>query len=96
MISDTQLDQFWGQVNETLNRMVAIHPVRRIGIPDDVADAVAWLFSDQSSYYTGQSLVLDGGLTAQRPTTQIRKSDSPDRQERGTSLRTVNSYVNRS
>jgi NAD(P)-dependent dehydrogenase (short-subunit alcohol dehydrogenase family) len=70
--------------DEAIDRMVAIHPVRRIGIPDDVADAVAWLFSDQSSYYTGQSLVLDGGLTAQRPTAQIRKSDSADRQERGT------------
>jgi NAD(P)-dependent dehydrogenase (short-subunit alcohol dehydrogenase family) len=53
--------------DEALDRMVAIHPIRRIGIPDDVADAVEWLFSDQSSYYTGQSLVLDGGLTAQRP-----------------------------
>jgi len=64
--------------------MVAIHPIRRIGIPDDVADAVAWLFSDQSSYYTGQSLVLDGGLTAQRPTTKNRQYGAPDRQERGT------------
>jgi hypothetical protein len=32
-----------------------------------IADAVTWLFSDRSSYYTGQSLTLDGGLTAQRP-----------------------------
>jgi len=70
--------------DEALDRMVTVHPIRRIGIPDDVADAVAWLFSDQSSYYTGQSLVLDGGLMAQRPTTQIRKSDGPDRQERRT------------
>ena len=39
----------------------------RIGRPEEIADAVAWLFSDRSSYYTGQSLTLDGGLTAQRP-----------------------------
>jgi len=32
--------------DEALDRMVAIHPIRRIGIPDYVADAVAWLFSD--------------------------------------------------
>ena len=51
-----------------LDEMATIHPMRRIGTPGDVADAVTWLFSDQSSYYTGQSLVLDGGLTAQRPT----------------------------
>jgi NAD(P)-dependent dehydrogenase (short-subunit alcohol dehydrogenase family) len=69
--------------DDALNRLVAVHPIRRIGIPDDVANAVAWLFSDQSSYYTGQSLVLDGGLTAQRPTAQNRPSDAPDGQGRG-------------
>jgi NAD(P)-dependent dehydrogenase (short-subunit alcohol dehydrogenase family) len=54
--------------NDTaLDELADIHPVRRIGSPEDVADAVAWLFSEYSSYYTGQSLVLDGGLTAQRP-----------------------------
>jgi NAD(P)-dependent dehydrogenase (short-subunit alcohol dehydrogenase family) len=50
-----------------VNQMVEVHPLRRIGSSDDVADAVVWMFSDHSSYYTGQSLVLDGGLTAQRP-----------------------------
>src|ERR1700733_7267601 len=44
-----------------------IHPIRRTGSAEDVADAAAWLFCEYSSYYTGQSLVLDGGLTAQRP-----------------------------
>ncbi len=53
--------------DEVLDHMADIHPVRRLGLPEDVANAVAWLFSDESSYYTGQSLVLDGGLTAQRP-----------------------------
>ena len=50
-----------------LDQMADVHPVHRLGLPEDVADAVTWLFSDSSSYYTGQSLVLDGGLTAQRP-----------------------------
>ena len=53
--------------DEVLDHMADIHPVRRLGLPEDVANAVAWLFSDGSSYYSGQSLVLDGGLTAQRP-----------------------------
>jgi NAD(P)-dependent dehydrogenase (short-subunit alcohol dehydrogenase family) len=47
--------------------MGTFHPVGRIGRPEEIADAVAWLFSEKSSYYTGQSLTLDGGLTAQRP-----------------------------
>jgi enoyl-[acyl-carrier-protein] reductase (NADH) len=52
---------------EALDKMSAVHPIGRIGRPEEIADAVAWLFSDRSSYYTGQSLTLDGGLTAQRP-----------------------------
>jgi hypothetical protein len=52
---------------EALDRMSAVHPIGRIGRPEEIADAVVWLFSDRSSYYTGQSLTLDGGLTAQRP-----------------------------
>jgi NAD(P)-dependent dehydrogenase (short-subunit alcohol dehydrogenase family) len=59
------LDVFGTQ--EALDEMSAVHPIGRIGRPDEIADAVAWLFSDRSSYYTGQSLTLDGGLTAQRP-----------------------------
>ena len=52
---------------EALDKMGAVHPIGRIGRPEEIADAVAWPFSDRSSYYTGQSLVLDGGLTAERP-----------------------------
>ena len=52
---------------EVLDEMGTVHPIGRIGRPEEIADAVAWLFSDRSSYYTGQSLTLDGGLTAQRP-----------------------------
>jgi A-factor type gamma-butyrolactone 1'-reductase (1S-forming) len=59
------LDVFGTQ--EALDKMSSVHPIGRIGRPEEIADAVAWLFSDRSSYYTGQSLTLDGGLTAQRP-----------------------------
>ena len=52
---------------EALDKMSLVHPIGRIGCPEEIADAVVWLFSDRSSYYTGQSLTLDGGLTAQRP-----------------------------
>jgi hypothetical protein len=50
-----------------LDQMGSIHPIGRIGRPEEIADTVAWLFSEKSSYYTGQSLTFDGGLTAQRP-----------------------------
>lgn len=55
--------------DEAVGQLGAAHPLLRIGTPEEVAETVVWLFSDSSSYVTGQSLVLDGGLTAQRPGT---------------------------
>ncbi len=42
-----------------------VHPVRRYGTPDDVANLVNWLASDEARYASGQLWVLDGALTAQ-------------------------------
>lgn len=41
------------------------YPVRRVGTPDDIANAVAFLCSDDASFITGHALVVDGGLTIQ-------------------------------
>ena len=41
------------------------YPVRRTGTPDDIANAVAFLSSDEASFITGHALVVDGGLTVQ-------------------------------
>jgi NAD(P)-dependent dehydrogenase (short-subunit alcohol dehydrogenase family) len=40
-------------------------PLQRFGTPDEVAGAVRYLASADAAYITGQTLVLDGGLTAQ-------------------------------
>jgi NAD(P)-dependent dehydrogenase (short-subunit alcohol dehydrogenase family) len=42
-----------------------IQPMGRLGTPEEVAEAVVWLCSDDSSFVTGHPLVLDGGLAAQ-------------------------------
>jgi NAD(P)-dependent dehydrogenase (short-subunit alcohol dehydrogenase family) len=38
------------------------HPMRRIGVPDDVAGAVLFLASDAASWVTGTTIVVDGGM----------------------------------
>lgn len=40
-----------------------LHPIGRIGEIDEVAHAVLWLCSDQSSFVTGHSLAVDGAMT---------------------------------
>jgi len=41
----------------------AAYPLKRLGVPEDIAGAVAFLLSDQASWITGQTIVLDGGVT---------------------------------
>lgn len=42
----------------------SLHPMGRFGTPLEIAEAVVWMCSEQASFMTGQSLVLDGGFLA--------------------------------
>jgi NAD(P)-dependent dehydrogenase (short-subunit alcohol dehydrogenase family) len=47
------------------DRIAAHIPLRRLGLPDDIATAALFLASDAASWMTGQTLVVDGGTTVQ-------------------------------
>jgi NAD(P)-dependent dehydrogenase (short-subunit alcohol dehydrogenase family) len=50
---------------ERRDDMEARTPMRRLGLPEDIAGAVAFLLSEDASFITAIDLVVDGGWTAQ-------------------------------
>ena len=50
-------------MDQVRERMVPLHPIGRLGQPEDIANAAAFLASDQSSFMTGSDMLVDGGYT---------------------------------
>lgn len=48
---------------EKLKRIADLHPIGRLGSPEEIAEAVIWLCSDKSSFAIGLNLLMDGGYT---------------------------------
>jgi meso-butanediol dehydrogenase / (S,S)-butanediol dehydrogenase / diacetyl reductase len=53
-----------GRADEIRRIQAAAHPVGRIGEPEEIASTVRFLASDEASFITGATIVVDGGLTA--------------------------------
>ena len=49
---------------EVVNGLIRMTPLQRLGQPEDIANAVLFLSSDEASYITGAELVIDGGYSA--------------------------------
>jgi 3-oxoacyl-[acyl-carrier protein] reductase len=56
-LEDPNYAETWGRVA----------PLRRVGVPQDIGDAVVFLASDKASFVSGQTLWVDGGLFSQPP-----------------------------
>ena len=59
------LKEVWDKNPSGLKFFENQYPVRRTGIPDDIANGVSFLCSQEASFITGHTLAIDGGLTIQ-------------------------------
>lgn len=61
-LTDSDMTRHLVDTEEKRDRMGKRHPLGRIGRPDDIAEAIAFLSGEKSSWITGQILGVDGGL----------------------------------
>ena len=54
-----------GDVEEGRKQLDELHPLGHVGEPEDIANGILFLASDESKFMTGSELVIDGGYTAQ-------------------------------
>lgn len=53
-----------GSNEQILQFIASLHPVGRLGTPEEIASMVLWLCSDAASFVTGATMIVDGGYTA--------------------------------
>lgn len=58
-------EAIYGDNPEREAQVRALYPAGRVGTLPEVAETVAWLFSDATAFMTGVALPIDGGLLAQ-------------------------------
>ncbi|MFP1677858.1 SDR family oxidoreductase [Alloalcanivorax sp. C16-2] len=62
---DSLADQASGGAQSSRDMMEPLHPIGRIGTPEEVAELIVWLCSPRASFVTGANIPVDGGYVAQ-------------------------------
>jgi NAD(P)-dependent dehydrogenase (short-subunit alcohol dehydrogenase family) len=65
VIQTPMIDRLTGKKKETIDQFKEKEPIGRFGKPEEIANAVLWLCSEESSFVTGISMPVDGGFVAQ-------------------------------
>ena len=60
-IETEMMEESIGHNSQLRDGLVALHPIGRVGKPQEIANAVVWLLSDKASFLTGHTLLVDGG-----------------------------------
>jgi NAD(P)-dependent dehydrogenase (short-subunit alcohol dehydrogenase family) len=63
-INTPMTSDFEGESAGIMDTMLQYHPMKRLGSPEEVAEAILWLASDKASFVNGVALATDGGFTA--------------------------------
>ena len=66
-LTRTPLTESLTKNEASLKASAALHPLGRIGEPNEVASAIAWLLDPEQSWVTGQVIAVDGGLSSVQP-----------------------------
>lgn len=65
VIQTSMIDRLTGKKKEAIEQFTALEPLGRFGRPEEIANAVLWLCSDEASFVTGHGMAVDGGFVAQ-------------------------------
>lgn len=65
VIQTPMIDRLTGKTKEAIERFKGFEPIGRFGLPEEIANAVVWMCSDEASFVTGHVMAVDGGFTAQ-------------------------------
>ena len=61
---DTSMQKRWKKKPSMKKNLEKNIPLKKVGKPEDIANGIIFLLSDQSKYITGTELIIDGGITA--------------------------------